>query len=592
MQMMYLTLQQMLLLHQTVAVHSAVDAKRKQQELWQTINWEKAYRLVKSLQRRIVAAIKENRWGKVKSLQWILTHSFYAKVLAIRKITENTGSRTSGVDGQIWKGSSLKWKAINLLKRKGYKASPVKRIKIPKDNGKYRILGIPTMRDRAMQALYLLALEPIAETTADQHSYGFRPYRSCHDAIGQCHVLLSRKDAPQYILEGDIKSCFDEISHQFILDNIPIDKKVLKQWLKAGAVEEKSWFPSDEGTPQGSIISPTIANMVLDGMAKHIDQTLGIKYHNSKRQGYPYRINNVHRVNFVRYADDWIITANNKEVLEQLIKPAIKVFLKQRGLELSEHKTVITSIHKGFDFLGQNIRKYNCGKLIIKPSKKSIKKLLTKVRHTIKKMCTAPTSALILKLNSMTKGWAMYHRHCCAKRTFVWIDNHIWKALWQWCIRRHPNKGKKWIVRKYFTRQKGSYWSFFGKDEKKKLVYLVKLARTPIIRHRKIKSIANPFTRKDEHYFELHIQRKMLNTWRKKENLIRIFRRQKGKCPICQQIISKQTGWNIHHKLERFKGGKSTLDNLVMLHPVCHQQVHLLNIQFNGDVPTRASESA
>ena len=588
--MMYLTYSELLQLYKTLSVYSAADAKRETKEQWHSINWEKAYRVVRSLQRRIVAAIKENRWGKVKSLQWILTHSFYAKVIAIKRVTENTGSRTSGIDGETWSTRKAKWNAISTLKRKGYKASAVKRVKIPKDNGKYRMLGIPTMRDRAMQALYLLALEPVAETNADLHSYGFRPYRSCHDALEQCHIILSRKDAPQYILEGDIKACFDKISHQWLLDNIPMDKQVLRQWLKAGVIENKSWFPSTEGSPQGSIISPTLANMALDGMASVAIKAVG--YHSPRIvNGKIKRWSNRHRVHFIRYADDWIVTATNKRVLKHQIQPAIENFLNQRGLELSKQKTKRTIIHEGFDFLGQHLRKYNDGKLITKPSKKSVKKLLTKIRLTTQKMYTAPTHALIIQINRMTKGWAMYHRHCAAKKTFSWIDHHIWKVIWKWCIRRHPKKGKRWVYKRYFTQSKYSKWIFSTTFDGKKY-HLFKLVHTPIVRHTKIISKANPFTKEDEPYFEKHLQIKMLNTWRKRERLAVIFRRQEGKCPLCQQQITKQSGWNLHHKLERYKGGKDTLDNLIMLHPNCHRQVHFWNIRFDGDVPIGAFESA
>lgn len=591
--MMYLTFSQLLQLFKTLSVYSAADAKREVKEQWHSINWEKAYRTVKSLQTRIVAAIKENRWGKVKSLQWILTHSFSAKVIAIKRVTENKGSRTSGIDGETWSTRKAKWNAIGTLKRRGYKASAVKRIKIPKDNGKYRMLGIPTMRDRAMQALYLLALEPVAETTADIHSYGFRPYRNCHDAIEQCHILLSRKDAPQYILEGDIRACFDKINHQFILENIPTDKQVLGQWLKAGFTEKKVWYPSEEGTPQGSIISPTISNMILDGMAKVIDDSVGIRtrYYENQSGRHAKKVNNSNKINFVRYADDWIVVSKDKDLLEKKVKPAIEGFLKDRGLELSDKKTVITNIYEGFDFLGQNIRKYKCGKLLIKPSKKSVKKFLTKIRLTIKELGTAPAYVLVEQINLMTKGWTMYHRHCAAKKTFSWVDHQIWKALWSWCIRRHRNKGKKWVARKYFTKYKEDKLTFFD-NYKGKTFILFKLGRTPIIRYSKIRANLNPFVKEDEPYFEHHIQKKMLNTWRKRQKLTKVFRRQDGKCPICQQQITKESGWNLHHKVERYKGGKDTLNNLVMLHPNCHQQVHYWNIRFDGDVPIGAFESA
>ena len=269
----------------------------------------------------------------------------------------------------------------------------------------------------------------------------------------------------------------------------------------------------------------------------------------------------------------------------------MKFFLKQRGLELSVEKTVITSIQEGFDFLGQNFQKYPNGKLIIKPAKKRVKKLLDKVRLTIKQMYAAPTVVLITHINRMTKGWAMYHRHCCAKQTFNWIDHHIWIAIWTWCKRRHSNKGKKWIFKRYFTNHNGNRWTFFAK-EGKTTHYLFRMARVSIRRHVKIKATANPFVKEDEPIFELHLQRKMLNTFRKRTKLITIFRRQHSKCPMCNQLITEQSGWNIHHKLERLKGGTDTLDNLVMLHPDCHRQVHFWNIRFDGDVPKEASEFA
>lgn len=278
----------------------------------------------------------------------MLTHSISAKALAIRRVTENRGKRTAGIDGELWGTLETKAKAIHRLKNKGYKASPVRRIKIPKSNGKWRPLGIPTMIDRAMQALHLLSLDPISETLADRNSYGFRPYRSCADAIARCFQLLSRKISPIWILEADIKGCFDNISALWLIDNIPMEKRILNQWLKAGYFEKQQFYPSKNGTPQGSIISPTLANMVLDGMEDAIETALNIK-HSSKHGRYL----NPHKIHLVRYADDFIVTANDKDVLEQKVKPIIQSFLKERGLTLSMEKTHLTHIDEGFDFLGK-----------------------------------------------------------------------------------------------------------------------------------------------------------------------------------------------------------------------------------------------
>ena len=250
---------------------------------WQLIDWQKATRIVKNLQARIVKAVKALKWKKVRDLQRLLTNSASAKVLAIRRVTENTGKRTAGIDGQLWDSPHRKYEAIAGLTTKGYKAQAVRRVKIPKSNGKMRPLGIPTMKDRAMQALFLLGLDPVSETTAEPTSFGFRLYRSCADAVTKCHRLLSKKDSPRWILEGDIKGCFDNISHEWLLDNIPMNKRILSQWLKAGYFEKRQLFSTEAGTPQGSVISPTLANMVLDGMRKAIDQALNIKRRQENR---------------------------------------------------------------------------------------------------------------------------------------------------------------------------------------------------------------------------------------------------------------------------------------------------------------------
>ena len=268
---------------------------------WQMIRWDRVMRSVKSLQNRIVKATQAGKWRKVNALQRILSRSYAAKLLAVRRVTENSGQRTAGIDGQRWNTPQAKFEAIAQLQNRAYRAKPVRRIYIPKPNGKKRPLGIPTMGDRAMQALHLLTLDPISETLADANSYGFRPYRCCADAIARCFDMLAKKDAPQWILEGDIKGCFDNISHQWMQENIPLSQKVLGQWLKAGYFEKQTFFPSEAGTPQGAIISPCLANMVLDGLQQVIDQASGVKYWGRQE---PKRRINPHHVHLIRYADD------------------------------------------------------------------------------------------------------------------------------------------------------------------------------------------------------------------------------------------------------------------------------------------------
>jgi len=463
---------------------------------WTGIEWDKCECRVKKLQARIVKAQQEKRYGKVKSLQRILVTSFDAKALAIKRVTSNKGKRTSGVDKVKWNTSAAKFKAILSLKRKGYKPKPLKRVYIDKSNGKKRPLGIPTMQDRAMQALYLMALEPVTETTADGNSYGFRRKRSTADAIDALHRLLSRKCSPEWILEGDIKGCFDHISHEWLINNVQIDKKILAEWLTSGVIFNKILTPTKEGTPQGGIISPTLANATLDGMEKAVKEKYPDKSVGKRKVYCP-------KVNLVRYADDFVVTARNRETLEE-IEILLTDFLAQRGLSLSEEKTLITHISDGFDFLGFNIRKYN-GKLLIKPSNRSQKKITEKLHEVIFGNKSASQGRLIEILNPVITGWGNYFRHAVSKEVFAKIDHILVGQLKRWAFRRHSKKSKGWAIEKYFKSENNRNWVFKTALElngEKQIFKLKKLADIPITRHVKIKSDANPFDPQWDAYFE------------------------------------------------------------------------------------------
>ena len=550
--------------------HNAFGAlhEAKAWDLWQLIDWQKATRIVRRLQARIVKAVRADKWNRVRNLQRLLTHSTSAKFLAIRRVTENAGKRAAGIDGVKWDTAQKKFEATEQLTSTGYKARTVRRIYIPKANGRKRPLGIPTMKDRAMQALYLLGLDPISETLADKTSYGFRRYRSCADAITKCHRLLVKRVSPQWILEGDIKGCFDNISHEWLMRNIPINNRILRQWLKSGYLEKRQLFPTESGTPQGSVISPTLANMVLDGMQVAIDKALGIRRKDKYRT-----YKNPYKVHLVRYADDFIVTASNREVLEQQVKPAIQAFLAERGLELSEHKTALTHIDEGFDFLGKHIRKYN-GKLIIKPSRKNVQTFLHNIQQTFRKYRTQTTVSLLYRLNDKIQGWAMYHRMDNSKQTFQYVDARIWRMFYRWALRRHRNKGKKWVIRKYYTRQ-GNYKRVpFACDKHGHIIRLLYTSSIPIEYHIPVRGDANPYDPIDEMYFEKRHDTIMIRKIQGRKMLIFLYRHQKGACPVCKQKITVQTGWHTHHIIPKCMGGKYTYDNLVLLHPICHEQVH------------------
>lgn len=530
---------------------------------WEEIDWQKARAYVKKLQMRIVKAQKEGHYSKVKSLQWLLTHSFYAKALAVKRVTSNSGKRTSGVDHELWLTPQAKFNAISKLNRRGYRPQPLRRHYIPKKNGKMRPLSIPTMTDRAMQTLYKFSLEPIAETYADPNSYGFRIGRSTHDAIEQCFTDLNKGKSPKWILEGDIKGCFDHISHQWLLENIPMDTQILEKWLKCGYVETQKLFPTDEGTPQGGTISPTLMNMTLDGLERLLHDRLPTR---KKVNGKTH----CNKMNFVRYADDFIITGESPEFLREKVLPIVREFLTERGLQLSEEKTVITHIGEGFDFLGKNIRKYN-GKLLIRPCKSAVKSFLGKVRDIIKSSKSIKQEILIRRLNPVIRGWVNNQRYVVSSKVFSTVDYEIYKCLWQWAKRRHKKKSRKWIARKYWHDIDSRQWTFSvpyenqGTEGKPLYCKLEYATDTKIIRFKKIVAEANPFDEYWTDYFEEREGEKLLNSTKGREKLLTIWRRQGRRCPVCGDLITSETDFKVHTP-----AGKNS--RKIMVHKECHEE--------------------
>lgn len=523
---------------------------------WKSIDWKKAEAEVSRLQARIAKATQEKKWNTVKRLQYLLSHSYYAKALAVRKVTTNKGKHTPGIDKELWNTPAVKMRNVLILTDKGYKAKPLRRVFIEKPGKKKkRPLGIPCMYDRAMQALYALALDPVSETTADEKSFGFRRGRSAQDACEYIFTALSRRTSPEWVLEGDIKGCFDHISHDWLIDHIPMDKSVLKQFLKAGFVFQNELFPTDEGTPQGGVISPILANMALDGMQK----VLSDRFHTNRLGKIDLRFKNAHKVNLVRYADDFIVTAATKEIAEEA-KEIIRGFLCTRGLELSEEKTLITHVDDGFDMLGWTFRRFK-EKLIVKPSKKSVKALNASLHNTVLERGKAwRQEDLIRVLNRQLRGWANYHQSVCAKDAFSRTDHILYEMLWRWAKRRHPKKNRKWITANYWYSKGLRNWVFSTKNAE-----LIRLGEVPIIRHTKVRMSANPYL--DSEYF---IQRKIQNGMKRLSGRFKkIWRNQNGCCYHCGQPMEISDEREIFYKIPKSMGGKDDVPNMAYVHKYC-----------------------
>lgn len=543
----------------------SVNAALRSAEDWKTIQWDYHRKIVKKLQLRIAKATQLRKFRKVKTLQWILTHSFSAKLIAVRNVMQNKGSKTPGVDGIIIKTPEEKLALATNMKRRGYQPSPLRRIYIQKagNTKKLRPISMPTIADKCHQALHTLALVPVSEVTADLNSYGFRPQRCCADAIEQSFNLLAKSTSPQWILEGDIKGCFDHISHEWMRNNICTDKVVMNKWLKAGFIETGKLFPTTEGTPQGGIVSPVVCNMTLDGIARMLKENF------NKYKG----------IHFVRYADDFIVTGHSKEILEKEIKPAITAFLKERGLELSQEKTKVTHITEGFDFLGQNVRKYPSQgklKLLIKPSRKNIHSFLEGIRKVLRKARSTTQAGLIRLLNPKISGWANFHRSVVSKEVFTKMDKEIWQLIFQWAKRRHPNKTMGWVHQKYYKRIKEVNHRFscleIQKDGTSIVHTLHLMAYMPIRRHIKILQTAHPYYAGYDEYFEKRTSDKWKNNSKRLYVQRHIISFHESKCPCCNEELKIGHNWCVSLKRKASKGGEYKSNNIDVIHNKCYDE--------------------
>ena len=550
-----------------------------------------------SVQTKLDKAVANNDTKSIRETFNLLAKGSQAtKVLAVWRITQrNTGKYTAGVDGiSIPRdGKDLQYQTrLKLLDNIDItrKPDPIKRVFIPKPNGKKRPLGIPTMRDRINQEILRIAIEPIAEYHFSPNSYGFRPKKCCQDAIEQLFKKLSQSTAYRYIVEGDIKGCFDNIDHNHIINTL-LDWKVPKwatetvtKMLKSGIFHKGEMWDSDTGTPQGGVISPLLANVALTTLDNFCLKQYGTD--TPSRQTNP----------IVRYADDFAIVCKSKRIAVE-IKTGIAEHLKEKvELTLSEEKTSITHITKGFNFLGFNIRKYldknakNKPKrdrewsdyiLLIKPQKEKVIEFLRNCKEVLDNNKTAKQENIIHFLNPKLRGWAMYYRFAVSQKVFDKIDFEIWWKLYRWANRRHPNKGKSWVVRKYFSKVGNLKDAFRDRETK---AYIHRISLTPIKRfvivNKKYRVYDN--TPETQEYWK---KREFTNAFNQIHSVkvARLYKRQKGICPYCNGIMANEQAKiakavdaesHIHHIFPRSMGGTDSHSNLRLLHIECHRELH------------------
>lgn len=556
----------------TDAMIPATVSEATRHRAWNSIDWNANRRVVRNLRQRIYRASREGNRRKLRSLQRLMLKCRANREMSIRRVTQiNAGRETPGVDKLVVKTPEARTRLMAKLSTyEPWKARPVKRVYIPKANGKRRPLGIPTILDRCVQAVVKNALEPEWEARFEPCSYGFRPGRSCHDAIARIYITTNPRNRKKWVVDADITGAFDNIQHDTIqtaLSRFPA-KGLVQAWLKAGIVEEERYKRTELGTPQGGVISPLLANIALHGMEKAV----GISYRQTQRgwetQG---------KRALVRYADDFVIFAETKEDAYQA-KREMQDWLQERGLTLSGEKTKVCHLTEGFDFLGFNIRHYPVSntrtgyKLLIKPSQKAVSTFRHRLRQEWKALAGHNVARVIKTLTPIIRGWTNYFRIGVSQKTFASIDYFMFQKTMRWCHFSHPTKLKWWIEKTYYRTVKGDRWVFGTPN-----AYLPKASWTPIMRHVMVKHDYSPDNGSLSDYWEHRLKQRIERLHNTKLRLL--ARYQQGKCPSCHDSLDNGEELHVHHVIPRARGGTDALSNLALMHLYCHQQQHRRNLR-------------
>ena len=542
---------------------------------WNAIDWRKVEGSVSNLRRRIFRASKEGDHRKVRSLQKLALRSYANALQSVRRVTQiNAGRNTPGVDTLVVKTPKARSELVDRIRSyQPWKAKPARRVYIPKGPkggaNKKRPLSIPTIHDRAMQALVKNALEPYWEARFEPASYGFRPGRGCHDAIAKVFSIARPNKRKKWVLDADIEAAFDSISHEKVLQTIgPFPaRELIRQWLKAGYVETGTLHATETGAPQGGVISPLLMNIALHGM----EDALGVRY-DGRGQIKGSRA-------LVRYADDWVLFCESEEDAQAARRQA-QEWLQERGLRLSEGKTRIAHLTEGFDFLGFNIRHYHAPKtaksgykLLIKPSKASVRKFKERMRHEWKDLNGHNAMEVLKRLNPILRGWANYFRIGVSKRTFEALDHWMFDRCARHIRSNHSRKGWRWCRSKYWGQlnpERADRWVFGDKGTG---AYLLKLSWTPIRRHVLVKGSASPDD-PDLRSYWTERERRKLDEGLLPPRLMGLVRAQRGRCGHCGASLFNGEALHRHHMLPKSEGGTDERSNLRLLHLYCHQQIH------------------